>query len=156
MDYRWEKEQKPETKEVLQRYRVFLFLCVSPGDMAGDARDSPMLGARLLILSCPSVVNKLSHPIPSRHMARQTRVLIHGYIGSRQCRDYMSITVGDASFLLDRSGCRELPSGSMPEGKWRRPQHCKTNVSAYNTVRALTCLEGLKMPVLSHPDGTFL
>ena len=44
-----------------------------------------------------------------------------------------SVTVEDASLLLDHSGCRILPSGSMPEGKWRCPQHCKTNVSAYNS-----------------------
>ena len=150
------KKKKPEAKEVLQRYRVFLFLCSSPADMADGARDSPTLGAHPLILSCPGVVNKLSRPILPRRAARRTRALIRGHTGSRQCRDRTSVTVGGMSFLLDRSGCRELPLGSAPEGKWRRPQHCKINVGAYNTVRALTCLEGLKVPVLSHPDGTFL
>ena len=58
--------------------------------------------------------------------------------------------------ILDHSGCRMLASGSTPECRWRCPQHCKTNVGAYNTVRALTCPEGIKAPILSYPDGTFL
>ena len=145
-DYRWEKEEKPKAKEVLQRYRVFFFLCASPIDMAGGARDSPMLGARPLILSFPGVVSKLSHPILPRRAARGTKVLIHSHTGSRWCSDRTSVTVYDASFLLDRSGCRELLSGSVPEGKSRRPQHCEANVGAYNTVGALTCLEGHKAP----------
>ena len=77
-------------------------------------------------------------------------------MGSGRRSDYTPVTVEDVSLLLDHSGCRELPLGSAPEGKWRRPQHCKTNVGAYNTVWALTCLEGLKAPFLSYPDGTFL
>ena len=133
-DYRWEKEEKLEAKEVLQRYRVFLFLYANLADTAGGARDSPTLGAHPLILSCPGMVSKLSRPIPPQRAARRTRVLIHGHTENRQCRDRMFVTVGDASFLLDHSGCRELPSGSMPEGKWWRPQHCKINVGAYNTV----------------------
>ena len=50
-DYRWEKEEKPEAKEVIQRCRVFLFLYAGPVDMADGGRDSPMLGAYLLILT---------------------------------------------------------------------------------------------------------
>ena len=77
----------------------------------------------------------MSHPAPGA--ARRTRVLIRGHTGSRRRSDHTSVTVGDASFLLDRSGCRELPSGSVPEGKWRRPQYYKTNVGAYNIVWTL-------------------
>ena len=51
--YRWEKEEKPEAKEVLQRCRVFLFLYAGPADMAGAARDSSMLGICPLILIGP-------------------------------------------------------------------------------------------------------
>ena len=155
-DYRWEKTEKPETKEVRQGSRVFLFLCAVPANMACGARDSPTLGVCPLMMSCPSIVSKLSRPIPPRRAARRTRVLIRGHIGSRRRSDRTSVTIGDTSFLLDHSGCRELPSGSVPKGKWWCPQHCKTNVSAYNTVWALTCLEGLKAPLLSYPDGTFL
>ena len=108
--------------------------------------DRAMLGIYPLMMPCPGIVSKLSHPILLRRVARRTRVLIRGHIGSRRCRDRTSVIVGDASFLLDHSGCRELPSGSVPEGKWRRPQHCKANVGAYNTVWALTCLEGCKAP----------
>ena len=45
MDYRWEKREKREAKEVFQGRRVFLFLCAGPTDMAGSDRDSSMLGA---------------------------------------------------------------------------------------------------------------
>ena len=126
--------------------------------MTNGARDSSMLGACPLILigSCSGFVSKWSRPILPWRAARRTRVLIYGPTGSRRSNDRMSTTVDDASSLLDRSGCRMLPSGSAPEGKWWRPQHCKTNVDAYNTVWALTCLEGLKTPVLSYPDGTLL
>ena len=53
MDYEWEKEEKPEAKKILQRCRVFLFLCAGSVDMAGGARDSPTLGACPLILIGP-------------------------------------------------------------------------------------------------------
>ena len=68
---------------------------------------------------------------------------------------YTSVTVDDKSSLLDCSGCRMLMSGSASEGRWRHPQYCKTKVGAYNTVRALSCLEGLKAPIPSYPDSTF-
>ena len=126
--------------------------------MVDGARDSSMLVACPLILigPCSGFIIKLSHPIPSRWAARQTRVLNRDPKGSRHQSDPSSIVIDDVSFLLDHSGCRMLPSGSVPEGKWRRPQHCKTNIGAYNTIRDLTCLEGLKAPFLSYPNGTFL
>ena len=118
--------------------------------------DRATLRVYPLMMPCPSIISELSHPILPRRAAWRTKVLIHGHTGSRRRSDRTSVTIGDASFLLDPSGCRELPSGSMPEGKWRRPQHCKTNVDAYNTIWALTCLEGHKAPFLSYPDSTFL
>ena len=110
----------------------------------------------ILIGPCSGFVSKWSCPIPPRWAAQWTRAWNRDPTGSRWLSDPTSITVDDVSFLLDRSGCRMLPSGSAPEGKCRRPQHCKTNIGAYNTVRALTYLEGLKAPVLSYPNGTFL
>ena len=80
--------------------------------MTGAARDSPTLGARPLILSCPSMVSKLSHRIPPRRAAWRTSVLIRGHAGSIQCRDRTPVTIGNASFLLDHSGCHELLSES--------------------------------------------
>ena len=118
--------------------------------------DRAMLGVYPLMMPCPGIVSKLSCPISPRWAARRTRVLIHGPTRSRRRSDRTFLTVGDASFLLDHSGCCMLLSGSMPEGKWRRPQHCKTNIGAYNTVWTLTRLEGLKAPFLSYPDDTFL
>jgi hypothetical protein len=114
------------------------------------------LGVCPLMIPCSGFVCKWSHPILPRRVGRRTRVLIRDPMGSKQCNDRTSVTIDDVSFLLDHSGCRMLPPGSTLEGKWRRPQHCKTNVGAYNTIRALTCLEGLKAPVLSYPNGTFL
>jgi hypothetical protein len=108
------------------------------------------------MMPCSGFLSKWSRPIPPWRAARRTRVLIRDPTESIRRSDRSSVTVDDASFLLDRSGCRMLPLGSALEGKWRRPQRCKTNVGVYNTVRALTCLEGLKAPVLSYPDGTFL
>ena len=108
--------------------------------------DRATLGICPLMMSCPGIVSKLSRPIPPRRAAWRTRVLIRGPTESRRRSDRTSITIGDVSFLLDRSGCRVLLSGSVPKGKWRRPQHCKTNVDAYNTVWTLICLEGLKAP----------
>ena len=113
-----------------------------------------MLGVCPLTMPCPGIVSELSHPIPPRRAVRRPRVLIHGHTGSKRRSDRMSVTVGDASFLQDHSGCRELPSGSVPEGKWRRPKHCKTNIGVYNTVWALTCLEWLKAPVQGMVLGT--
>ena len=118
--------------------------------------DTATLGVCPLMMPCPGIVSKLSRPIPLRRVAWRTRVLIHGHAGTRQRSDRTSVTVDDASFHLDRSGCRELLSGFVPEGRWRRPQHCKTNVDAYNTIWTLTCLEGLKASFWSYPDGTFL
>ena len=155
-DYKWEKGEQPEAKKVLRRCRVFLSLRASPADMADGARDSFMLGVCPLMMPRSGLISKWSRPIPPRRAARRTKVLIHDPTGSGWRSDCTSVTVENVSLLLDRSGCRILPSGSTPEGKWRRPQHCKTNDDAHNTVRALTCLEGLKVPVLSHPDSTFL
>ena len=115
-----------------------------------------MLGIYPLMMPCSGLISKWSCPIPSQRAARRTRVLIRDPTRSRRRSDRTSVTVEDASLLLDRSGCRILPSGSAPEGKWRRPQHCNANIDAYNIVRALTYLKGLKAPVLSYPDGTFL
>ena len=115
-----------------------------------------MLGVCSLMMPCSGLISKWSYLIPPRWAVRQTGVLIRNPTGSGWRSDCTSVTVENVSLLLDRSGCRILPSGSTPEGKWRRRQHCKTNVGAYNTVRALTCLEGLKAPVLSYLDGTFL
>ena len=79
--------------------------------MADGARDSSMLGACPLILigPCSGFVSKWSHPIPPQQAARWTRVLNRDPTGSKRLSDPISITVGDASFLLDCSGCRELP-----------------------------------------------
>ena len=118
--------------------------------------DRAALSVCPLTLPCRGIVSELSSPIPPRRASRRTRVLICGHIGSRRRSDRTSVIVGDASFLLDHSGCRELPSGSVHEGKWRRAQHYKTNVGVYNTVWALTCLKGRKAPFLSYPGGTFL
>ena len=52
-DYRWEKEEKLEAKEVLQSYRVLFFLYASPADMAGGARASAGLGFLLSPMACP-------------------------------------------------------------------------------------------------------
>ena len=79
--------------------------------------DRATLGVCPLMMPCPGIVSKLSRPIPLRRVVRRTRVLIRGHTGSRRRSDRMSVTVGDVSFLLDRSGCRVLLSGSMPEGK---------------------------------------
>ena len=122
-DYRWKKEEKPEVKKVLRRCQVFFFLCASPAVMADDARDCSMLGACPLILigPCSGFVTKWSHPILPRRAARRTKVLNRDPTGSRRLSDPTSVTVDDVSFLLDRSGCRMLLSGSVPEGKCRRP-----------------------------------
>ena len=124
--------------------------------MVDGARASSMLGACPLMMPCSGFVSKWSCPIPRQRAARRTRVLNRNPTGSRRHSDRMSITVDDVSFLLDRSGCRMLPSGSAPEGKWWRLQHYKTNVGVYNTIRTVTCLEGLKAPILSYPNSTFL
>jgi len=115
-----------------------------------------MLGVRPLMMPRFDLISKWSRPIPPWRAARRTGVLIRNPTGSGRCSGCTSVTVEDVNLLLDHSGCRMVPSGSTPEGQWRCPQHCKTNAGTYNTVRALTCLEGLKAPVLSYPDGTFL
>ena len=102
-----------------------------------------MLGVCPLMMPCSDLISMWSRPIPPRRAARWTRVLNRDPTESKRHNDRTSVTVDNASFILDRSSCRMLSSGSTPEGKWRRPQHCKTNVGAYNIVRALTCLEGL-------------
>ena len=91
---------------------------------ADGAMDSSMLGVYPLMMPCSGLINKWSRPIPPRRAARRTRVLIHDPTGSGRRSDRTSITIEDVSLLLDRSGCRILPSGYVPEGKCRRLQYC--------------------------------
>ena len=101
-----------------------------------------MLGVCPLMMPRSDLINKWSRSIPHRWATRRTEVLIRNPTGSGRCSDYTSVTVEDVSLLLDHSGCHMVPLGSVPEGQWRRPQHCKINIGAYNTVLALTCPEG--------------
>ena len=96
----------------------------------------------LLMMSCSGLISKWSHPILPRWVARLTEVSIRNPTGSGRRSDCTSVTIEDASVLLDYSSCHMVPLGYAFEGKWWRPQHCKTNVDAHNTFRALTCPEG--------------
>ena len=116
---------------------------IAPSWCVSADPDRAALGVCLLMMPCSGFVSKWSRPIPPRRAARWTRVLIRDPTGSGRRSDCMSITIDDVSFLLDRSGCRMLSSRSAPEGKWRRPQHCKTNVDAHDTVRVLIFPKGL-------------
>ena len=59
---------------------------------------------------------KWLRPIPLRRTVRHARVPSYDPTESRRGGDYMSITVDDASSLLDCSGCRMLMLGSTFEG----------------------------------------
>ena len=84
--------------------------------MADGARDSSMLGVYPMMTPCSSLISKWSRPILPQWVARWTRVLIHDPTGSERRSDRMSVTVEDASLLLDHSGCHMVLSRSMPEG----------------------------------------
>ena len=95
--------------------------------------DKATLGVCPLTMPCPCIVSGLSHPILPRRATWRTRVLINGHTVSRQHSDRTFVTVDDASFLLDRSGCRELRKNPCPRvndgahntvSKCQRLQHC--------------------------------
>jgi hypothetical protein len=76
------------------------------------------LGVCPLMMPCPDIVKWVitSHPA-SAGGATEQGADQRPYMEQATHSDCTSVTVGDASFLLDRSGCRELPFGSMSEGK---------------------------------------
>ena len=71
---------------------------------------------------CPLMMSRFdfqqvvtSHPAPAG--GATDRVLIRSPTGSERRSDCTFVTVEDVSLLLDRSGCRMVPSGSAPEGQ---------------------------------------
>ena len=81
--------------------------------MADHAKDSTFANSDMTVLWLH--FSKWLHPIPLWWMVRRAGVLSHDPTESRRGSNYTSVTVDDASSLLDCSGCRMLMSGSMSE-----------------------------------------
>ena len=79
--------------------------------MADGARDSTFADLDTTVLWLRSA----SGHVPS-YSDGQRGVPSRDPTGSRRGSDHTSVTVGDVSSLLDRSGCRMLMSGPASEG----------------------------------------